>query len=582
MLRIRFPPVVLVLFFTALCFQPVLSGEFVWDELAEARLNLPKAVFDLSVFQLEHTQVNWIYRPVPALTGRAVDGLATLLVPEGTPLSDPRRAWLPHLFSLVLHLVASWLLMLFAARCLRGRAGAAAGTMAAGLLFAVHPIHVENVAWSSATADTWATIFVLGALLAFSRGREHDSMISYSFSAGLFFLAMLSKEVALPCLLVFPLWGYFFPEEGVSSQLRERSVILPVLLIFAVGWLVWTKSRLGFTLADVVPPDIGLACKQVLASIGFFTRKIWFPWPLTPLIPRLPGLAETTTWLAIGLALSGAAAWAARRGDRLYLFCLLWFYLTCLPSSYVALKDLQHGVLAERYLYLPSVGFAVAAGSLAARFRDGRAKNVVYVLLGAIVLIFGVTSWRGTLPWLTEIDLMTTITRQEQSKNQILGWENLGVEYYSSGRLDEAERCFRKALSPGMAGEAYQVADAHASLALVLFHECAVNRNLVERQGFSTNPVSWQEAESEFNSALASGSADERHLRILSAAQRFRLHVTQSGRIPDTKQEEPLVAGPDCSGNVQVQGARVPGGGRTSASGSDEQPEVPRESERRW
>lgn len=560
MLRIRFPPVVLVLIFTVLCFHPVLSGEFVWDDLAATRLPQPEVDSALSVFQFESTQIKWLYRPIPALIRRVVDGVAALLVPEGTPLSDPRRAWLPHLFSLVLHMAATWLLMLFAARCLRGRAGAAAGTMAAGLLFAVHPIHVENVAWISANADTLATIFVLGALLAFSRGREHGSTIAYSFSAGLFFLAMLSKEVVLPCLLVFPLWGYFFPEQKVASRKRERSFVLLVLLIFAVGWLIWIKGRLGFTLADFVPPDVGLAFKQVLASIGFFTRKIWFPWPLTPLIPRLPGLAETIAWLAVGFALCGVSSWAARRGNRLYLLCLLWFYLTCIPSIYVALKDLQHGVIAERYLYLPSVGFAVALGSLAARLWESRAKNTVYLILGAIALIFGVTAWRGTLLWHTEIDLMTAITRQEQSKNLILGWENLGAEYFSSGRLAEAERCYRQALSPGMEGETYQIAEAQASLALVLFSECAVNRNLVDRLGFSTNPVSWQEAESEFNSAIALGFGGERHLRILGAAQRFRLLVTQSGQIPETKRAESHSAGPDCSGNVQVQGTRVPRG----------------------
>ena len=93
-----------------------------------------------------------------------------------------------------------------------------------------------------------------------------------------------------------------------------RHSILMAVLISAAG-LFWIRSRLGFTSVDFLPPDPGLAFKQILSSVGFYTRKIWFPWPLTPMIPQFPGLAETLAWLAIGLSLSGLSIFAAWRGE---------------------------------------------------------------------------------------------------------------------------------------------------------------------------------------------------------------------------------------------------------------------------
>jgi len=519
----RFQPLLFVWLIAALAFYPVLGGAFVWDELIylENQRSQPHGQTALDAFAVESDQNTWIFRPITTIVMRAAYGLAAIIVPEETPPADPRRAWPPHLFSLGLHLAAIGMLMLFAARCLRGRAGAAFGTFAAGLVFALHPIHVENVAWSAATADTLATSFVLGSLVAFSKGREKGSALAYGLAASLFALAVFSKEVVVPCIVVYATWEFFFAQDRKSSRTMKHSAVLAAVTIFAVGYF-WLRSGRGFTVIEYSHPDPGLAFKQILSAIGFYTRKIWFPWPLTPMIPRFPGLAQTLAWVAIGAALSGWALYASKRGDRLYLFCVLWFYLTCIPSLYIALRGLECIVLAERFLYLPSVGFAVALGALAGRLWESRARNVMLATLGALVVVYGVTSWKGTWLWHTEKNLMTAITQQEQSKNQILGWANLGVAHIASGRLDEAERCFRKALSPGMDGLRYQRDKTRAFLAYVLFYECAANRGLADRQDLTRNQVSREEAEKEFRIASAADSEDRSRLNVLNYAQLYR------------------------------------------------------------
>lgn len=501
-----------ILLLAFLVFSPVLSAEFVWDDLKRETAGPAGDLSLTEAFRLEGRKIAWMYRPVTAVVMGAADLLGSTTAPARSSPVDPRRAWAPHLFSLALHLAATGLVMRLAARCLRGRPGEEAGVFAAGLSFALHPAHVENVAWVSAIADALATVFALGAFLAFFEWKDSARRKPLAFSALLFTLAALSKEIVLPLLLVVPAWDFFFPGGAAHAARRRDAAWVFAVLLLAVGYFLYVMKVSGMPPGEFLPPDLWLAGKQSLAALGFYVRKIFFPWPLTPLVPVLPGLAATLGWLAAALALAGGALYAAARGNRLPLFCLALFFLPLAFSVYIALRNLQSLHLAERFLYLPGVGFSLALGMVCAWLWSRGARRAVAASLVVLGAVYGTTAWLGAWTWHTQRDLMTAFTTQEQSKDQMTGWINLGIVELEAKEYRKAENLLRRALDPDRKGSESQRATSHALLGYALYRRVAAGA--VESQAEAA--FLRQEAKEELEAAVGMGFEDPRFMSILA------------------------------------------------------------------
>ena len=426
---------------------PAVDGSFVYDD---------------AVYLVEN----------PAVAGEAS--------PWSTSLGDPRQAlWRPLTVlswklqwdgphraapllwgNVLLHVLVSVLVVLLGRRLGAGAAGAAV----AGLLFAVHPVHAEAVGWVTGRAELLAAALVLGAWLAYLR--EGAGAVALSCVA--LAMAGLSKENALAAPALF----------AVADLWRGRRPLpwgrLALLGVTAVGVFALRTTVLPEALPQDGPfLDTPLAGRAVVALnvLGYALRLLVWPEPL-----RIEYQRDEFTTLRPEAALAGlllaVVVWRAR--DR--RLPALGLALTA-----VALAPVSHLLpigepFAERFLYLPSVGFCLAAGAaLEALGRREKAAGSGLGLSAGVVLVaatLGLLGSRAAVAVLRD-DLSLWRHAARVAPRLALTHYNLGSHLHQSGHhvtLDRDEPGCTDALRTSLELEprhlfapfAHQVLGVHA------------------------------------------------------------------------------------------------------------------------
>jgi hypothetical protein len=332
-------------------------------------------------------QTHGLYRPLTSLTFAASWALG-----GGAPGGF-------HLVNLLLHALASVLVLLLAERWLPRPAA-----LAAALLFAVHPVHVEAVANVVGRAELLATIFTLAAGLLYLRhgdqvrttGRAHWA--SALGTLGMLLLALASKESAFaaPALLLLLEW---LREREAGRAFRPRrdpqwALWLAVVALTA-AWLALRASILGGFAGDQPAPGLAGSSlpERVVIMLPVMTeylRLLLFPARLSADYSPdfLPVSAAFGARAAVGLVLLAVCAWLAvlaRRRAPVVTAGILWVGASLLI---VANLIVPTGILlAERTLYLPSVGVCLVFGWLWGEAWARRPALAVAAL--AIVLLAG-------------------------------------------------------------------------------------------------------------------------------------------------------------------------------------------------
>jgi len=383
------------------------------------------------------------YRPL-ILTSLAVDQ---------TLSGDGVRLF--HLHNVVLHAVNSGLVLLVARRWL----GASLGAVIAGLLFAIHPVHVESVAFVSGRTDLLAATWILVAVLAWSRRDRMWTPRRLVLFGGAFLLALLAKEVAL----VLPVALVLIDLAGLRDADRQEPWLQrnrPWLAAMGAALVVYCGLR--FIVADVGFGMLGgpAAVDQVAQVsrmrddpallpriwLGYGRLLVW-PWPLNA-FHTASGLG--LLWPLVATALLGALAatsWSRRHG-RIGLAMVLWIVVFVLPVS--GLVPLRGAIIAERFLYLPSVGWCVLLGYGAARLfpwlseQLGPDVRMLTVTVALAMLGLGAGTVHRSEVWRDEVALFESMVAA--SPDAVLAHNNLAVAYGRQGRLDESLRILADAV----------------------------------------------------------------------------------------------------------------------------------------
>jgi hypothetical protein len=309
--------------------------------------------------------------------------------------------WWFHLVNLLWHAGASLLVW----RVLR-RLLSPAGALAGALLFAVHPVHVEAVANIVGRAESMATVFALGALLLHDR----RSM----FAPLLFALALVSKESAMVFIGLAAAWDLILRRNWLA-EIRERRWLYAGYGIVALAY-AGTLAAIFHGRAIVVPAStwygasLGERLLTVVTVVPHYVRLMIAPFELSAdYNPRVITLAtsvnaQVVTGLLL-LAITAVCLVLAWRRSRIAFFGLLWFAIAVSPVSNVLFPS--GIVLAERTLYLPSVGFVLLAGLLfewSARQR----MSLALAAAAAVLTIMAVRTWTRTPVWRDNRTLVLT------------------------------------------------------------------------------------------------------------------------------------------------------------------------------
>jgi protein O-mannosyl-transferase len=296
-----------------------------------------------------------------------------------------------HLTSLLLHLANG--LLLFAV--LHRMTGALWRSAAAAALFAVHPLHVESVAWVAERKDVLSGLFWMLAMAAYVGYAARPSRGRYLLVASMMILGLMAKPmvVTLPfVLLLLDVWplGRLRIEPGWSRQLaRLAAEKLPLLALSAAGCvvtIVWQTTSLADL--DVVPWRLRLANAAV--SYATYLGKTLLPRNLAVFYPLQLDIAVWKAAAAAVLiaALTALAVWKARRAPW-FLVGWLWYLGTLVPV--IGLVQVGRQAMADRYTYLPSIGlFLIVCWGLP-ELAGNRAGRRVVLAIASVTAILALT-----------------------------------------------------------------------------------------------------------------------------------------------------------------------------------------------
>jgi len=343
---------------------------------------------------------------------------------------DPR--WF-HAVNVLWHAVASVLMAWLAAELL-----APPAAFVAAAFYAVHPVHVEAVSNVVGRLEPMATVFVLGALLAHRR----RTMVA----PALFALALLSKESAI-VLLALVVANDLILERDWRGALRNRRWLYAgygCVTLAYIGALLAVFHERGFRIPARALAGAGAVDRLELATraIPHYVRLLIAPFDLSAsyapnVIPPQPGVSIATL---LGIAILvlfaiGLSIVVARRRWPVMAFALVWIPIALAPVSNVFFSS--GVVLAERTLYLASVGVCLAAGVVAERFLVRR-WTMVAAAFASVVVAFAARTWTRTPAWRDDRAYRLTLLRDHPESYE--AHLTAGRALKGANSLDQAER----------------------------------------------------------------------------------------------------------------------------------------------
>ena len=382
--------------------------------------------------------------------------------------NDPRGF---HSTAIWIHLFNALLLFLLLERT-TGKSWPSAFVAA---LFAVHPLHVEAVAWISSRKDVLSTFFGLLALLAYADYAASRRRSRYALALVAFALSLLSKQmlVTLPfLLLLLDIWPLGRVEwtgwrEGSRALVRlvpEKIPFFVLTVIFSVA--VYLAQQSGGAVRDMQEfPLLARLYNAIVVYVLYF----WKTLVPTGLACYYPYPASIAAWkvLAAGSFLIGVTAAAVMQLRRRPYLAVgwLWYVGTLVPV--IGLVQIGEQQMADRYTYVPLVGLFVAITWLTLSLvpEGVRGSRATLPVAAAIVVVaLAATARAQTLHWRDSLSLYRHAVAV--TAGNTVAHNNLGTAYGQAGRLAQAMEQFQAALEIDP-----DYADAHNNLGNALLQQ---------------------------------------------------------------------------------------------------------------
>jgi tetratricopeptide (TPR) repeat protein len=348
-----------------------------------------------------------------------------------------------HLFNILLHAGCSLLVALIGFRLAGNRFVAIAG----GLIFALHPIHAESVAWISGVTDPLCAVFYFSALYFYWKdGQEEKHGTALILTLGLFMGALLSKEMAF----TFPLAAAWL-DWCLHKKLRwpRYAMLTGAFALYSV----MRVNALEAFFVHQVPIELD-AVSRTLSSVVLLAQyivKMFVPHGISAahvFEPTTSAASASFVLSAAALASIAAAAWFWR-GRRVILFLIGYGLLTLAPL--LNLTGIGENVFADRYLYIPSLASSLLIPLIAAQLVQSWAARPRWLNMhaagGCMALLLGVYAWMlwGEVEvWRDSPTLYLETTKR--APGSALMAHNLACSYYFGGDLDRAREWELKAL----------------------------------------------------------------------------------------------------------------------------------------
>jgi tetratricopeptide (TPR) repeat protein len=402
-----------------------------------------------------------------------------------------------HFTNLILHAANTFLLFLVFTRM----TGALWRSALVAALFAVHPLHVESVAWVSERKDVLSTFFGLLAIWAYLKYARDTSVKYYLLMLCLFGLGLMAKPmlVSLPCLLllldIWPLrrWKLWriddqatvtFEPKATTRLLLEKLPVIALSAIFSIIAFASQNYARAITAGGLLPLSNRLG--NAIVGYHLYLDKLFLPIKLAVFYP-FPGYWRFTV-VAVSAFLLLVITFVAIVYRRHYPWLLvgwLWFIITLLPV--IGLIQVGWQSIADRYTYIPSIGiFVMAVWSIPTSHRSFAQWGWSVAACG-VIAAFTIKMWIQASYWRDSRTLFTHAAQVTQGN--YVAHQNLAfLMETEENDLDGALRLYREAEreTPNFARTT-----VHEVISNVLLRQGRIEEALAEaRRAMELNPFS--------------------------------------------------------------------------------------------
>lgn len=365
-----------------------------------------------------------------------------------------------HLMNLALHVGVVLLVFLVTERLFHDRLV----SLVASGLFALHPIHTESVAWIAGITDLELSFFFLLTFLFYLRLEDPErksapSWLSYITLVVAYSLALLSKEQALVLPALAIVYEHFYRPGRTDSRLNDKARRYLPLCMLATAYIAFRLFVLGGFAPAIWRPT--MPWSQILLSaialVGGYLGKLIWPAHLIAFYVFHESRSIFDPHVLAGLAgliaCAGLFIWLWRVA-RPFSFAMIWMAATLAPVLNPRWMPAQ--VFAERYLYLPSVGFCwLIGGAVAWLWRESRSESpgralvrrAIAIGLGVVACLYALRTVERNRDWRSD-EVLYRKTLEAQPDAQVIH-TNLGVDYSEHNDWSAAEREWILALGSG-------------------------------------------------------------------------------------------------------------------------------------
>lgn len=440
------------------------------------------------------------------------------------------------LYAFTAYQLYRWLAELF------GKEGSRIAVFAT-LLWIALPIHTEVVANLKSADEILSLLFGILGLRFLLKWSNSNSIVTLLFAGLFFFLALLSKEAAVLLLPVGLLMLFMFRQKSI------RQLLIPgaILFGFALVWLLWHQTVILGADSERFPYDYRHNAllsstsfiDQLGTAIGLQARywmKMLFGYPLSHnySFNEIPVNGFADFWPWISLAGIGAAAFFAVKKFRsmpILSFAIIFYFVTMLLTANIFYKI--GDIFAERFTFIPSVGFCVLLAFLIVRGTKNQFSSSTAVgIITVVCLVYSIRTFARTPAWTDDNTLFMTDVENAPNSGRIHG--NVGKIHLNAALADSNEISRRQKLDLAYAEytRAFEIDSCDygsaSELGQVMYHKgdynasvmwsqrsMAVRRQLLLEQGYTDIPDDW-------NTLQNTGDAFVRLEKFDSAAFYFR------------------------------------------------------------
>ncbi len=412
-----------------LAYAPALRGGFVWDD--DAHITKPElrslAGLGRIWFELGASQQ---YYPI----------LHSAFWLEHRWWGDAPVGY--HMINVLLHLAAAFLLVLIL------RQLKLPGGWLAAFLFALHPVHVESVAWITEQKNVLSAGFYLSSALSYLRFHETRRTRFYWLALALFAGALLTKSVTatLPAALLVILWW----QQGTLAWRRDVAPLLPWIFLGAGMGLFTAWVERKFVGAEGVEFALTLLQRGLLAGrvAWFYAGKLVWPVELSFSYPRweIDPTAIGAYLFPVAMVAAMIAAWWLRHSTRAPLAVVLFFGGTLFPVlGFFNVYPFRYSYVADHFQYLASLAFIVPASALATHYFSFGGRP--FGRWGATALLVGVLAAltaRQASNYRDSLHLYESVLAR--NPNSWMAHSNIGIDLEKAGQPEAAYAHFTTAL----------------------------------------------------------------------------------------------------------------------------------------